>query len=71
MSPAVTKSGKGKRYRVQRIQKFTTAMYCGELIEKQIRHDNWDCSESCLICYSGDCPARVRIARLMNSVLLP
>ena len=41
MSPAVTKTGKGKRYRVQRIQKFTTARYCGELIEKQIRHDNW------------------------------
>ena len=40
-SPAVTKAGKGKMYRVQRIQKFTTARHCGELLEKQIRHDNW------------------------------
>ena len=40
-SPAVTKTGKGKRFRVQRIQKFTAARYCGELLEKQIRLDNW------------------------------
>lgn len=33
-SPAVTKTGKGKRYRVQRIQKFTAARHCGELLEK-------------------------------------
>lgn len=33
-SPAVTKTGKGKRYRVQRIQKFTAATHCGELLEK-------------------------------------
>lgn len=36
-SPAVTKTGEGKRYRVQRIQKFTAARHCGELLEKQIR----------------------------------
>jgi hypothetical protein len=41
-SPAVTKTGEGKRYRVQRIQKFTAARHCGELLEKQIRHDNWN-----------------------------
>nr|DAF16103.1 MAG TPA: hypothetical protein [Caudoviricetes sp.] len=41
-SPVVTKTGKGKRYRVQRLQKFTAARYCGELLEKQIRHDNWN-----------------------------
>lgn len=41
-SPAVTKTGKGKRYRVQRLKKFTPARYCGELLEKQIRHDNWN-----------------------------
>lgn len=39
-SPAVTKTG--KRYRVQRLEKSTAAKYCGELLEKQIRHDNWD-----------------------------
>lgn len=41
-SPAVTKTVEGKRYRVQRIQKFTAARHCGELLEKQIRHDNWN-----------------------------
>lgn len=41
-SPAVAKTGKGKRYRVQRIKKFTAAIHCGELLEKQIRHDNWN-----------------------------
>jgi len=41
-SPAVTKTGKGKRYRVQWIHKLTAARHCGELPEKQIRHDNWN-----------------------------